>query len=255
MLPLYERLGSSKPRIQVPFGRFAIYTVCLPFFSFIFCVVWSVVFFFERSTFTHCEVDNYLPSISAAIGSYQPQRFVWQLAICIHLLPRLAVAKMYIEYYNEIIRFKFLPLAHFACLLNVVENFALLGLSMWTSTDNYDTHKFCFILFIATSEIYMLVSYLLNKSGRKMSTLTDQENLALRFKRNLFMVNIVSFAVAGYCFRRHNEYCEPGVYTYFAFFEYIVVLTNMGFHMTAYWDFYGRSLSFDWEKGLYFTRS
>ncbi|XP_055919813.1 post-GPI attachment to proteins factor 2-like [Eupeodes corollae] len=255
MLPSYERVGGPKPKIQIAFGRFAIYTVCLPLLSFIFCVIWSVLFFFERSTFTHCDVPNYLPSISAAIGSYQPQRFVWQLAICIHLLPRLGVAKMYVEYYHEIIRFKFMPLAHFACLLNVIENLALLGLSMWTSSDSYETHKFCFILFIATSEIYMLISYFLNKLGKKMTTSTRQEELALKYKGSLFLINIIAFAMAGYFFVRHNNHCEPGVYTYFAFFEYIVVLTNMGYHMTAYWDFFGRTLSFDWENGLYFTRS
>lgn len=196
MLPLYERLNSPK-RIQFSFGRFAVYVVCLPLLSFIFCVVWSLLFFFERSTFTHCDVPNYLPSISAAIGNYQPQRFVWQLAICLHLLPRLGVAKMYLEYYNESIRMGYMPLAHLACLLNVVENFALLGLSLWTSSDSYDMHKFCFLLFIATSEIYMFISYFLDKNGKKLTTRTRQEELSLKCKRNLFVINLIAFALAG----------------------------------------------------------
>jgi len=240
MLPLYERID-SKPLLRIRFGRFALLFVSLPFFSFIFCVVWSLLFDFERATATHCRVDNLLPSISAAIGNYQPQRLVWQIAIVIHFLPRLMVARMYLKHYEDKIRKNRRKLGYLAVLLNVAENFSLLGLSLFTSATNYEIHRNCFSTFIFTSEVYMLLSYLLNKNARKVPEVMGLERRSIRFKRNLFITNVVCFAAAGYFFVRHNNYCEPGIYTFFAFFEYIVVLTNMGYHMTAYWDFADRN--------------
>lgn len=122
---------------RVPFGKFAFGVVSLPFVAFIFCVTWSVLYDFKRSTSTHCDVPNYLPSISAAIGNYQPQRFVWQLAILLQAFPRLLVAHQYMRHYTRIIRNSCRKLAYVACALNLIENFALIGLTLRTSSDDY----------------------------------------------------------------------------------------------------------------------
>lgn len=155
MLPQYQRVNdeddddedNSKTKqkspmrtnklFQVSFGKFSVTVVSLPFFAFLFSILWSLLFFFERSTSTHCSVRNWLPSISAAIGNYQPQRFVWQFAILVHALPRFLITHQYYTYYNEIIRKNRRPIAYTACIFNVVENLALVGLSVWTSLEDY----------------------------------------------------------------------------------------------------------------------
>uniref|UniRef100_A0A3Q2PG17 Acyltransferase PGAP2 n=1 Tax=Fundulus heteroclitus TaxID=8078 RepID=A0A3Q2PG17_FUNHE len=70
-----------------------------------------------------------------------------------------------------------------------------------------------------------------------ISFLLIQEKTSFLWKTRLFLVNIGCCAAAAYFFRRHNKYCETGVYTLFAAFEYMVVFSNMAFHMTAFWDF------------------
>lgn len=224
MLPQYQRLeqsdnGSSsssshnlhhpsgKRRLHIPFERFAVVTLSLPLFAFVYCVLWSVVYNFESSTSTHCYVRNLLPSISAAIGNYQPQRFVWQSAILLTVGPRLWVTGNYVLLYGRQTRRNRRLIAYTACVFNAVENLALVGLSLFTSTDDYEMHKLCFLIFIAMSEFYMVMTYFVNRTSRKVNDPLAQRSL--RYKRNLCVLNLLSFAVAGYCFTRHNERCEP----------------------------------------------
>lgn len=141
MLPEYQRLDAPKPSCLIPYGSFALRTVSLPLYSFLFCVAWSVIFFFERSTDTHCHVWNFLPSISAAIGNYQPQCFVWQLAITLHAGPRFITATFYHKRYQNLIRKGWRWLALIATVLNLIENLALLGLTYFTSVDHYSEEE------------------------------------------------------------------------------------------------------------------
>lgn len=233
MLPQYERLDSSKILFRIRFSIYCFAICTLPFLSFVFCVGYSLWSYFERATATHCNVRNYLPSISAAIGNYQPQRFVWQLAILLQVIPRLTVTYQYYGLYEVIVRKNRRPIAYTACIFNVVENLALVGLSLWTSIDNYgktsarmklftkhllielsfhpEIHKTCFITFVATSECYMCMTYFLNKNALKnLGQLPRMQQVSLTLKRNLFAINVTSFFCAGYCFMRHNSRCEPG---------------------------------------------
>lgn len=138
--PFYNE-GHKTHLLRIPYNRFAWITVSLPFFGFLFCVLWSVLYEFENSTSTHCHVYNILPSISAAIGSFSPQKEVWQMAIALHAIPRFIVSFMYQKYHREVLFPWAYSLSKLACALNVVENVCLVGLSFWTSSDNYRTSR------------------------------------------------------------------------------------------------------------------
>lgn len=73
-----------------------------------------------------------------------------------------------------------------------------------------EIHKNCFCTFIVVSELYMLLTYYLNKNSRRDPNLTQSESKSLNLKRNLFIINITSILLASYFFVRHNDRCEGG---------------------------------------------
>lgn len=73
-----------------------------------------------------------------------------------------------------------------------------------------EIHKNCFCTFIVVSEIYMFMTYYLNKDGRRDPHLSESEIFSLTLKRNLFLINLVSILLATYFFVRHNDSCEGG---------------------------------------------
>jgi len=91
-------------------------------------------------------------------------------------------------------------------------------------------HEKSFVTFICASELNMLISSILMKKGRITKTvMTKLEIRSLKYKIYFTVFNMTSFAIAGYCFLRHNAYCESGglyinkitfsmcIYKYFVF--------------------------------------
>ena len=127
----------SKFRLVLSLSKIAWFTVSLPFFSFTFCVVWSILYNFEKATETHCKVYNFLPSVSAAIGHYRPQKNIWKITIAVQAIIRALVLYMYYRYYRETAYKWARDMTNFVLLSYLLENVGLVTLSFWSSNENY----------------------------------------------------------------------------------------------------------------------
>ncbi|XP_023334910.1 post-GPI attachment to proteins factor 2 [Eurytemora carolleeae] len=222
-----------------PFPRLALGTVALPFFAFLSCIFWSLFFDFENTTSTHCEVAEFAPSISAVIGSDVPQKYIWNICVAIHAAPRFLFSTMYRNFYKERLSLGVWTgtLVTLNYGLNLIENFSLLGLSFIGSSEVFEVHAFFFILFLFTYIVSMLLLmwYLIPYCGFQMRSRDEMK--ALVEKKKIVKLTIASSVLALYFYWRHNEYCEPYVYSLFGVFEYVLILGNMYYHALSRLDF------------------
>ncbi|KAM7397445.1 hypothetical protein PAMA_005638 [Pampus argenteus] len=233
----YGGLDRDRPLIRLRFTSCAVGTLLLPLSGLVACLSLSLIYHFEESTYTHCQVSNYLPSISAAI-SRVPERYIWRCCIGLHSAPRFLVSATYFSFYRSRFASKLpeLLLSALTLLCSLAENCGLLLLTYVSSTETYNVHKNGFIVFIASSLLHMLSTCRLWHVIRRYSV-NPEEVTSYRWKVRLFLFNVSCCLAAAYFFRRHNKFCETGIYTLFALCEYLVVFSNMAFHMTAFWDF------------------
>lgn len=234
----YHHVSNEEHKIEtvkiISFSKLAIFTVALPLCGFMFCIIWSLAYNFVESTSTHCGVQNYLPSVSASIGSFSPQKFVWRFTIAVHSAPRYLVSFIY---YFLIHGSKSL------LWLNLVEISALLGLTVVSSTEIFCKYNFiikklffCNNFFLSVFHAYCFMGFIICSFFGMIIHLI-QVNLWSKFKLRLFCINTISWIMALYLYVRHNHHCETGIYTLFALAEYIFVISNMIFHFQAYYDF------------------
>ena len=100
-----------------------------------------------------------------------------------------------------------------------------------TSEEIFILHAIAFGTFCLTSLLSMaLVLYVIR----------DTRNA--RFKRNLLRLSVLCVCGAVFFFHRHNEKCEPYVYTMFAVCEYTVVAANMVWNSNIVKQFTGYDL-------------
>nr|XP_056714334.1 post-GPI attachment to proteins factor 2-like [Euleptes europaea] len=231
-------LDGDETLFRLRFTTLVVGTVCCPLCGLLFGVIWSLFFHFDEVTASQCNVSIYLPSVSAAVGMAVPERYVWHFCIGVHSGPRFLMAIMYWNYYCSCHcpRPSYPWLCQAAFVLSLLEDVALILLTFFSSSENYVIHRNASGVFVVATLSYMFLTCVLWRMMKK-HTGSPKERKSYKWKLWLFLFNLFTFLMAMCFYFWHNWYCEPGVYTIFAFLEYLVVLSNMAFHMTAWWDF------------------
>lgn len=147
----------------IPFKIAVLLISSLPGIALFLCFIFSILLHWNETTQTHCNVSNWLPSVSAIVASYTPERYIWRLSLSLHATPRIIIAfvtklffflcvknKKFI-FRNFLITSPLKPLNSFswfylicnaACLINCGEVIFLVLLSCVSSTENYCKKNF-----------------------------------------------------------------------------------------------------------------
>ncbi|CAJ0943272.1 unnamed protein product, partial [Mesorhabditis belari] len=216
----------------------------LPIIALFMCITIALLFHFNEATNTHCRVENVLPSISTVIGGFPETTFIWSSLIYLHFIPRLLPLLSYHQTFRLRLNLKSflkrsLLRSHLA--LGFIELAALLSLTYYNSDYNHEYHVISFSIFGTSSLLYAFAHCLLFKLTQ-MDVQSKGHILSWRMKRRTFSMSVGCLLMCAYLFYRHNTYCEPFVFSVFAFFEYVFVLSNIAFHSTFRFDFSDCSL-------------
>jgi hypothetical protein len=208
----------------------------LPFFAFITCISLTIVKDNVNATRTHCNVTNFLPSVSAVIAGFEPQRFIWRFSFAIDSVPRYLIAYLQLQRLLHRHHVAFPKYYRIIQILNSCIHFLeltfLLLLTYISSNEKKPIHISGFIGFVICSVLHMLCTVLIDYFWRrtKQLCLTEKEQYCRSTRLKCFLTHVFSLVISFYFFYRHNRFCEPNIYSIFCLFEYCVILTNIAFH-------------------------
>jgi hypothetical protein len=134
-------------------------------------------------------------------------------------------------HYTDSALYRAMNLAH--SVFMTLENVCLMLLTYVSSTDDYAKHEFGFIAFLVCAHINMILNLWLFHAK---SPLSPSLLRSFRYKQAFYAAQCLLTLSAAYFFVRHQSHCEPGVYSWFAACEYLLVGANIAFHYTFVMD-------------------
>lgn len=166
---------------------------------------------------------EWFPSVSATIGDRYPERSFFQVFIAITSGPRFALVFLWYILTSR-------PNSTLPKLVAGVGIFRTLTCGGWTyvtSTDDHDWHDIFMISYLVATLPWTLGCLALSPNNRR----------AVKYRKILASLFFGTLVPLIYYFIQHKVHKVPGAYTKYAFFEWSLILFDVGFDAVTALDF------------------
>ncbi|KAG0041800.1 hypothetical protein BGZ89_007227, partial [Linnemannia elongata] len=171
---------------------------------------------------------EWFPSVSATTGDWYPERNICQIFIALTSGPRLVLCYLwYLLTIRNVPADGSKGFAKFLLTNDIIRTIACGGWVYITSSDDHDIH-----------DIAMIV-YLLCTIPHVAGTIkTAPQNPKAQQYRKMFAYTFFGALIPMvYFFIQHNVHRIPGAYTYYAFFEWSLIISDLAFDAVCLIDF------------------
>ncbi|KAH7322823.1 Frag1/DRAM/Sfk1 family protein [Stachybotrys elegans] len=167
--------------------------------------------------------DEWFPSVSATIGDRYPERSFFMLFIAITSGPRFALVGLW----YLLTRRRGQRLPDFVAGMGLLRTLTCGGWTYITSTDDHDWHDILMISYIVATLPWTTGCILLSPPNRK----------AIKYRKYLASAFFGTLVPLIYFFIQHKIHRVAGAYTTYAFFEWSLILFDVGFDAVTVLDF------------------
>ncbi|RDW86457.1 putative integral plasma membrane protein [Aspergillus mulundensis] len=167
--------------------------------------------------------DEWFPSVSATIGDRYPERSFFQVFIAITSGPRFAL--VFLWYLVTARPNSTLP--KFVAGVGIFRTFTCGGWTYVTSTDDHDWHDIFMISYLVATLPWTIGCLALSPNNRR----------AVKYRKVLASLFFGTLVPLIYYFIQHKVHKIPGAYTKYAFFEWSLILFDVGFDAVTALDF------------------
>ncbi|CUM64101.1 uncharacterized protein PRCAT00001692001 [Priceomyces carsonii] len=178
--------------------------------------------------------DEWFPSVSATIGDRYPERSVFQILIALTSGPRfLLLFFNFIRLYRERSIVPFLAITS-----GVIRTFTCGGWVYITSTDDHDWHDIFMISYIVLTIPWTIC----------ITLLSDKNSIQRKGRKYTSLAFFGMLFPLVYWFIQHKVHVRAGAYSVYAYFEWALIILDIGFDSWSIIDFSDIQIAISYDK-------